>query len=219
MVPGEKPSEDAEWDETLECWKLCEYWIFIQMFGDDKERKALAFPMPSEAHHLMVQFVIDNPEGKEKRKVRRTAVNLCTYWHNQITRQSSEDVTGTKKIDEEAFANIMKSLRGWDLAKATLKWNGFRDDPDIMRDNLGPAWSKFRLLPPKNIFAEDSTEERKGVIEEKGFQRASKAAKLTVEEQAELSAETQKGFKRPFSNVEAMGTMHTALGPQCSVGS
>ena len=34
-----KPSEDAEWDEALECWKLCEYWIFIQMFGDYKERK------------------------------------------------------------------------------------------------------------------------------------------------------------------------------------
>ena len=38
-----KPSEDAEWDEALECWKLCEYWIFTQIIGDDKERNMLAF--------------------------------------------------------------------------------------------------------------------------------------------------------------------------------
>ena len=208
-----KPSEDAEWDEGLECWKLCEHWIFITIFGDEKERKMQAFRMPSEAHQMLVQFVIDNPEGKEKRKVRRTAVNLCAFWHNQICRQSSEEVGGLKKVDEEAFVFLMKGIRGWDLSKATVKWNFFKNDPDIKRDNDGPAWSKFRLHLPKAIFAEDSTEERKGVVEEKTLQRSSKAAKLTAEEQAELLAETQRGFKRPFSNVDAVETMHSALGP------
>ena len=67
--------------------------------------------------------------------------------------------------------------------------------------------------PPRTYLLKTPLKNTRASSRTKGFQRASKAAKLSVEEQAELLEETQKGFKRPFSNVEAMGTMHTALGP------
>lgn len=206
-----KPIDEAEWNKELDCWNGCEYHVFVQVFGDAAERKKMNFRDAAMAQKILVEFVIANPEGKEKRKVRKFAVNLGQYMHTEGSRQSSEHVDGVRKMDQEIFINLMKSLRGWKEERAMIVWKEFKDDPDVNRDEKGPAWSKMRLWFPSFLFGEDRVEDRKGVFEQKMVARMSKAGKMTEEEISSVKSELSKGFKRPFTSNDAVATMHTAL--------
>ena len=111
-----KPGEGAEWDEQADSWVGSEHWAFMNIFGDEKERRKGEWRDPQKAGKILIDFVINNPEGKSmdgKRKNRRHGVNLAQYMHTEGCRQSSDQIDGERKVDEELFSNIMKALRGW----------------------------------------------------------------------------------------------------------
>ena len=64
----EKPSADASWEHELEAWVGSDYWFFLKIFGDASQRKKMRFADPTKAHQILIDFVLNNPDGKEKRK-------------------------------------------------------------------------------------------------------------------------------------------------------
>ena len=207
--------EGAEWDEQVDSWVGSEHWAFMNIFGDEKERRKGEWRDPQKAGKILIDFVINNPDGKSmegKRKNRRHGVNLAQYVHTEGCRQSSDQIDGERKVDEELFSNIMKALRGWSSEKAAKAWKEYEADPDIGRDQGGPKWSKLRLFLPGALFGEDRVENRKGIFEEKSLTHMTKPGKMTEAEASAIRDETTKGFKRPFSYKDAVDTMHIALG-------
>ena len=158
-----QPAEDAVWDAVLLTWKKTSHWFVLIIFGDDKQRKSGKYAQPQLVARLLCQFVIDHPEGKEKRKVRRHAVNLYSFFSVFGARQSSDEVTGLKKVDEEIFTGMMKMYRSWNDARALEVWNEHKADPDVPRDELGPRHSKLRLHLPYSLFGEDRQEDKKQI--------------------------------------------------------
>ena len=207
-----QPAEDAVWDAALLTWKKTSHWFCLNIFGDDKQRKSGKYKQPQLVARLLCQFVIDHPEGKEKRKVRRNAVNLYQLFSAFGARQSSDEVTGLKKVDEEIFTGMMKMYRNWSDARCLEFWNEYKSDPDVKRDEQGPRHSKLRLHLPYSLFGEDRQEDKKGIYEDRSLQRSNKASKMSEDEVHGFRSEVARGFKRPFSNTEAVATMHGALG-------
>ena len=107
---------------------------------------------------------------------------------------------------------MMKMYRSWNDARALEVWNEHKADPDVPRDELGPRHSKLRLHLPYSLFGEDRQEDKKGIYEDRSLQRSNKASKMSDDEVNVFKGEIARGFKRPFSNTEAMATMHGALG-------
>ena len=42
--PAHLKDDDLEWDETLKAWLGSDYWMFVNVFGDDKARKEGKWP-------------------------------------------------------------------------------------------------------------------------------------------------------------------------------
>ena len=135
-------ADDGEWGEELQCYAGSNFYIFQKVFGRDDERRK-GFKDPRMALKVIIDFVRDNPGGKDKRKVRKFAVNMTKYWRVEGTRQECMHEEGYWKIDEEMFFTEMKTKRGWDPSKSQAFWKQWEADPDMKdkRDNNGPPWS------------------------------------------------------------------------------
>ena len=84
----------------------------MEIFGNERERKN-GFKNPTLALKVVIDFVRENPSGKEKRTVRKFGVNLTKYMHNEGFRQQLMDESGDWKVDSELFCSHMKQARGW----------------------------------------------------------------------------------------------------------
>ena len=198
-------------DEELQCDVGSQKYMFIKIFGDEKQRRK-GFVQQHLAYKIISEFVRDNPSGK-KRAVRKFSVNLTQYFHREGFRQDSMHEEGRWKIDEEMFVQSMKSSRGWSAEKAMNFWKTTEADPEYkdLRDNEGPQWSKLRLWLPSSLLGGDRLWNKKGTFEEKGVEDVSKPQRLDDETKKQLKEEAGKGFKRPFSAVGAPESMREVL--------
>eukprot|EP00959_Pyramimonas_sp_CCMP1952_P055459 1159205-Pyramimonas_sp.AAC.1 len=107
----------------------------------------------------------------------------------------------------------MENLRKWAPEKSKAYWEEQKADPDVGRDEDGPSWSKQRLWLPKNLFGQDSLDDRQGKCEDKGLNHSTKSnCKIDQETINQMRAEASRGFKRPFSATASLsGEMHRPL--------
>ena len=108
-LDGEDSDVENEWDYELDMWKGSEQHSFIQISGNEFERKSCAWRQPSMAATILMDVVAMNgADGGQagKRKVRKHAVVLGQYLHAEGFRQSSDHIDGVRKVDEEFYTHF-----------------------------------------------------------------------------------------------------------------
>ena len=76
------------------------------VFGNDKERRN-GFRNPASAIKMVVELCIEHPEGKEKRRIRKFAVDFAQYVHTEGTRRESMHEDGNSRVEPEFFCGLM----------------------------------------------------------------------------------------------------------------
>ena len=197
--------------EQHQCWSNSQYAKFLEIFGDEKERK-MGFKNPTLALKVVIDFCRENPSGKERRVVRKFSVSLSKYLHAEGFRQQTMDESGSWKVDFELFITHMKTARNWTPSRAQEFWDQQKNDLGVQRDEAGPPWSKLRLHMPSLLLGGDRSWTQAGSFEEKALSRESKPMKLGEDDIARIRAETGVGFKRSLPSASS-ASMATGLRP------
>ncbi len=192
---------DATTEEARANGNLAE---FERIFGDAKQRKSGDIPMEAVAHQIVHDFCALYPGGQKPKGVKRGKVVWSKYTHSQGYTAEQNEMEADRWMDQELFAGLMKSARGWNAQRANEFWDEQWQRKVFPQDANGPPWSKERMQIPSNIVGDDRSERKAGEYESKSVVTSSKEAKLRREEKQAILSECARGFAISLVPVESV---------------
>ena len=158
---------------------------FRAIFGTGREGP----PNMTLANQVVVDFVKENPEGKDVGKKRGT-VALSQYLDKMYSKMSLGRVEDDCLWDEELFINKFKQLRGWSHAYAKQKFQELKADPNTYKDDLGFGGA-CRVSVPSSWTGEDRQRKARDFGQEKALERGHKAVKMNDGDEVKIRSEIE----------------------------
>ena len=163
---------------------------FRAIFGTGREGP----PNMTLANQVVVEFVKENPEGRDVGK-RRGVIALSQYLDKMYSKMSVGKLEDECLWDEELFINKFKHLRGWSHAYAQQKFRELKADPSVFKDDLGMGGA-CRVAVPASWTGEEKQRKEREFGQEKALERGQQSAKMNEADEAKvrLEIESAAGF-------------------------
>eukprot|EP00959_Pyramimonas_sp_CCMP1952_P260200 5440234-Pyramimonas_sp.AAC.1 len=178
-------TEEAKKDGTNE--------RFVNIFGDDKQRKK-GFKDKTTAYRVIADFGVQFPEGTNKTGVKRGKIDLAQYVHSEGVEARQFRENKDPILDKELFTNKLQTERGWTPARALELWECEWARGVWRKHWGGPPWSKEQMEVPANMFGGESNTGQAGTYESKALLSSSKASTLRDEDKKKIKDECHFGF-------------------------
>ena len=137
-----------------------------------------------------------------KRGVKRKCLDLTQYEYSRSGFQSNAEESASPLWDEELFLNQMRSLRGWNVSQAAIKWKSLLADDMVDKDHGGPDGS-VRCRIASNLLGNDLLRKQKGEEERRSLKTSQRPHKATPEEQEAIKGELLRGFSTGLQGAGA----------------
>ena len=142
---------------------------FHNIFGTGRE----AAPNQTLANKVVIDWVVENPEGKEGKK--RGNVCLAKYVDRSFARLSTSRLDDDMLWDQEIFVNKFRALRGWSQGYAQTKFKELESDPNVYKDSNGMGGS-VRVAVPPSWTGEERQRRGREIGQERQLEKSSKKA-------------------------------------------
>ena len=187
---------------------------FHKIFGEGRNPP----PNVTLANEVVLDFCIDNPDGKEASgKKRGGQLNLNKYVNRVYASLSQGRLEDDCLWDEEIFVNKFRSLRGWSQEHSRTKFLQLLHDPTVYKDEGGLGGTPRVAVPP-SWTGEERNRRKREVGEQRALERTAKSSRISDQDCGQIVAELDSGFQfRDVSCLKSSASSWTAPLPAAAI--
>ena len=171
---------------------------FHKIFGQGRDPP----PNITLANQVVIDFVRENPEGKDVGK-KRGSVMLARYTDKVYANMSTGRVEDDFLWDEELFVNKFKALRGWSQSYAQQKFRELKQDPNVYKDD-GGFQGAMRVAVPPSWTGSDKRRKTRELGQEKCLERSLKSGKFSAADSEKILDELDAGAGFKMLNTTSL---------------